>query len=321
MKKHVFLLSLLLFMCFIQGFSRDYKVSSPDGNIAVTVTVDKHISWVAAYKGEQILNSSRTAIILSDGRIPVENESVRKPLTGKVNEIITPVVAHKRSSINDNYNYLTLTFRSGFGITFRIYNDGFAYRFESDIKDSLVIKNEISELSFPEGTVCWFPYESGFMSHNENTFVYSLLDSINAKHLASLPVLFKPKDVNVLITESSIEEYPGMWLRGAGGGRLTGVWPQYPAEERLIGDRNLRVTKTEDYIARVAGERTYPWRVFIISKEDGGLIESDMVFRLAAPNRLKDTDWIKPGKVAWDWWNANNLYGVDFRAGINNQTY
>jgi len=308
-------------MCFIQGFSRDYKVSSPDGNIAVTVTVDKHISWVAAYKGEQILNSSRTAIILSDGRIPVENESVRKPLTGKVNEIITPVVAHKRSSINDNYNYLTLTFRSGFGITFRIYNDGFAYRFESDIKDSLVIKNEISELSFPEGTVCWFPYESGFMSHNENTFVYSLLDSINAKHLASLPVLFKPKDVNVLITESSIEEYPGMWLRGAGGGRLTGVWPQYPAEERLIGDRNLRVTKTEDYIARVAGERTYPWRVFIISKEDGGLIESDMVFRLAAPNRLKDTDWIKPGKVAWDWWNANNLYGVDFRAGINNQTY
>ncbi|MBP7730182.1 MAG: glycoside hydrolase family 97 protein [Bacteroidales bacterium] len=321
MKKHVFLLSLLLFMCFIQGFSRDYKVSSPDGNIAVTVTVDKHISWVAAYKGEQILSSSRTAIILSDGRIPVENESVRKPLTGKVNEIITPVVAHKRSSINDNYNYLTLTFRSGFGITFRIYNDGFAYRFESDIKDSLVIKNEISELSFPEGTVCWFPYESGFMSHNENTFVYSLLDSINAKHLASLPVLFKPKDVNVLITESSIEEYPGMWLRGAGGGRLTGVWPQYPAEERLIGDRNLRVTKTEDYIARVAGERTYPWRVFIISKEDGGLIESDMVFRLAAPNRLKDTDWIKPGKVAWDWWNANNLYGVDFRAGINNQTY
>jgi len=308
-------------MCFIQGFSRDYKVSSPDGNIAVTVTVDKHISWVAAYKGEQILSSSRTAIILSDGRIPVENESVRKPLTGKVNEIITPVVAHKRSSINDNYNYLTLTFRSGFGITFRIYNDGFAYRFESDIKDSLVIKNEISELSFPEGTVCWFPYESGFMSHNENTFVYSLLDSINAKHLASLPVLFKPKDVNVLITESSIEEYPGMWLRGAGGGRLTGVWPQYPAEERLIGDRNLRVTKTEDYIARVAGERTYPWRVFIISKEDGGLIESDMVFRLAAPNRLKDTDWIKPGKVAWDWWNANNLYGVDFRAGINNQTY
>jgi len=321
MKKHFFLLSLLLFIGFVQGFSRDYKVSSPDGNIAVTVTVDKHISWVAAYKGEQIVSSDRTAIILSDGRIPVENESVKKPLTGKVSEIITPVVTHKRSSINDNYNYLTLTFRSGFGITFRIYNDGFAYRFESDINDSLIIKNEISELSFPEGTVCWFPYESGFMSHNENTFVYSLLDSINAKHLASLPVLFKPKDINVLITESGIEEYPGMWLRGASGGRLTGVWPQYPAEERLMGDRNLRVTKTEDYIARVAGERTYPWRVFIISKEDGGLIESDMVFRLAAPNRLKDTDWIKPGKVAWDWWNANNLYGVDFRAGINNQTY
>jgi len=321
MKKYVFLLSLLLFMGLVTGFSRDYKVSSPDGNIAVIVTVDKHISWIAAYKGEQILSSARTALILSDGSIPVENVAVKKPITGKINEIITPVVAHKRSSVTDNYNYLTLTFRSGFGITFRIYNDGFAYRFESDIKDSLVIKNEISELLFPEGTFCWFPYETGFMSHNENTFVYSLLDSINTKHLASLPVLFKPKGVNLLITESAIEEYPGMWLRGAGGGRLTGVWPQYPAEERLNGDRNLRVTRREDYIARVAEERSYPWRVFIVSNEDGGLIESDMVFRLAAPNRLKDTGWIKPGKVAWDWWNANNIYSVDFRAGINNQTY
>jgi alpha-glucosidase len=159
------------------------------------------------------------------------------------------------------------------------------------------------------------------MSHNENTFTYGTLDTIGNSNLASLPALFKTGEINVLITESGIEDYPGMWIRGAGNGKLTGIWPQYPEQERLNSDRNLRVTKTKDYIARTAGTRTYPWRTFVIAATDGGLIESDLVYKLAAPVRLTETDWIKPGKVAWDWWNANNIYGVDFRAGLNNETY
>jgi len=320
MKKNIIIILLLLVYCNYL-FARDFKISSPDGNISVTISTGKQITWSVTYSGNEILASPRTAIVLGDGTIPVENQSIRRPVTGRINEILRPEVPHKRSTITDNCNYLSIVFRSGFTLTFRVYNDGVAYRFESDLKDSLIIQNEIAELSFPDGTTSWFPYESGFMSHNENTFVYSLLDTITSKHLASLPVLFKPGNINVLITESAIEEYPGMWLRGQGNGRLTGVWPPYPAEERLSGDRNLRVTKTEDYIAKVTGKRVYPWRVFIITPDDGGLVESDMVYRLAAPCRLKDTGWIKPGKVAWDWWNALNLYGVDFKAGINNETY
>ncbi|MGQ9620037.1 MAG: glycoside hydrolase family 97 protein [Bacteroidales bacterium] len=320
MGKNAFLL-LLMFLTFRITGARDFKVSSPDGNISVTVSIGKRLEWSANYGGNEVLSSFRTGIVLGDSTIPVESQSIRQSLTGTINETIKPVVAHKRTVINDNCNYLTISFRSGFAITFRVYNDGIAYRFESELKDSVIIKNEIAELLFPSGTYTWFPYERGFMSHNENTFVYSLLDTITSKHLASLPVLFRPGDVNVLVTESAIEDYPGMWLRGKGNGHLSAVWPAYPAEERLSGDRNLRVIKTENYIARVAGKRVYPWRVFIITSGDGGLIESDMVFKLAAPNRLSETEWIKPGKVAWDWWNANNLYGVDFSAGINNQTY
>jgi alpha-glucosidase len=159
------------------------------------------------------------------------------------------------------------------------------------------------------------------MSHNENTFIFSSLDTITNKHLASLPVLFQSDGVNILLTESDIEDYAGMWVRGAGSGKIQGTWPAYPAEETLSGDRNLRVTKTKDYIAKTEGTRTFPWRVFVIASDDGKLIESDLVYKLAAPNRLKETGWIKPGKVAWDWWNANNIYGVDFKSGINNETY
>ena len=320
MKRNIILILLVLVYC--QSLvSRDFKISSPDGNISLTVSTGKQITWTVTYAGKEILTSPRTAIVLGDGTIPVENQNLRRPVTGRIKDTLRAEVPHKRALITDNCNYLSIAFRSGFTITFRVYNDGIAYRFESELKDSLVIKNEIAEVSFPEGTTSWFPYETGFMSHNENNFIYSLLDTITSKHLASLPVLFKPGNVSVLVTEAAIEEYPGMWLRGQGNGRLSGVWPPYPAEERLSGDRNLRVIKTEDYIAKVAGSRVYPWRVFIITPDDGGLVESDMVYRLAAPCRLKDTGWIKPGKVAWDWWNAVNLYGVDFRAGINNETY
>ncbi len=112
-----------------------------------------------------------------------------------------------------------------------------------------------------------------------------------------------------------------MWLKGGGSGKITGVHPKYPETEKLNGDRNLFVTSTKDYIAKTKGTRTFPWRAFVIAGNDGQLVESDLVFKLAAPNRITDTKWIKPGQVAWDWWNANNIYGVDFRAGINNDTY
>jgi alpha-glucosidase len=159
------------------------------------------------------------------------------------------------------------------------------------------------------------------MSHNERTFIYSSLDTIINKHLASLPTLFKADGINVLFTEADIEDYPGMWIRGAGSGKITGVQPGYPEAEKLLRDRDLYVTKTKDFIARTKGTRTFPWRAFVIAGNDGQLVESDLVFRLGSPNRLTDTKWIKPGQVAWDWWNANNIYGVDFRSGINNNTY
>ena len=320
MKKNL-LLTIAILLSAGFAFSKDYKITSPDGKISVTVTIGKEITWSASYNNNVILNSTHTTMILTDGTTAGENDGVKKSVNGKFNDVLVPVVASKHSRITDNYNFLSVNFRSGFTITFRAYNDGIAYRFEASMKDSVTVKNEISDISFPPGAVTWFPREKSFMSHNENTFTYGTLDTISDKHLASLPALFKTGEINVLITEAGIEDYPGMWLRGAGNGNLSGTWPQYPEQERLNSDRNMRVTKTRDYIARTAGTRTFPWRTFVISPNDGALIESDLVYKLASPVRLTETDWIKPGKVAWDWWNANNIYGVDFRAGLNNETY
>jgi alpha-glucosidase len=319
--KKILLFSAIMVSIGFVSLGRDYKITSPDGKISVIVNVDKEITWSASFDNKEIINSAKVAMLLADGKILGANEVVRKSTSGRQNDTIKPVVANKKSMIIDDCNTLSITFRSGFTLSFKAYNDGIAYRFETSLKDTLIIRSEVSELQFPAGSFAWYPQEKSFMSHNENTFLYVSLDTIVDRHLASLPTLFKVGDINILLTESDIEDYPGMWLRGAGSGRISGIWPAYPEEEKLNYDRNLRVTRTKEYIAKTTGTRTFPWRTFVITSNDGALIESDLVYKLAAPNRLKDTKWIKPGKVAWDWWNANNIYGVDFRAGINNDTY
>ena len=319
--KRSLILGFLFVILACPAFAKEYKVNSPDGKISLTINVEKEIVWTATYEGREIVSSSRTALLLKDGRTLGQNSKIRRARAGQVSEIIKPVVANKKSEIADNCNTLTLSFNGGYGIQFRTYNDGFAYRFETSLKDTIIVQNEVSEIKFPAGSQTWYPLETSFMSHNERTYIHASVDTVNNRHLASLPTLFKVDGINVLITESDILDYPGMWLLGAGQGRFNGTWPQYPDTENLKGDRNLFVTGTKDYIAKTNGTRTFPWRVYVISGNDVGLIESDLVFKLAKPVQTEDTKWIKPGQVAWDWWNANNVYGVDFKAGINNETY
>ena len=320
MHKRAFM-SVLLFCFSLTLMAKDYRVTSPDGKITVTVSKEVQVKWNVTYEGREILSSSSVFMEREGGGIPSANERIRRASVKSIREIIIPVLPNKRSEIVSEYNLLEITFASGSALEFRAFDDGIAYRFKSSAVGEITILNEICEFRLPAGSVSWYPLEESFMSHNERTYIPSSADTITEKHLASLPVLFQVSGTNILITESDIEDYPGMWLRGAGDGKFKGVWPQYPDTEMLKEDRNLFVTKTKEYIAKTRGTRSFPWRVFVIAPTDAKLVESELVYKLAQPNKIEDTGWIKPGKVAWDWWNANNIYGVDFRAGINNETY
>ncbi len=315
------LLILMLLTASAWSFGKDYKLASPDGKIVMTISAGTDVIWSVSFEGKEAIVSVKIGMALGNGKILGQNETVRKAAPGKINQVLEPVVAYKRSRTEDNGNTLLLAFRSGASIRFIAYNDGVAYRFETSMKEELTVKNEIADLQFPAGSYSWYPLEESFMSHNERVFIYSSLDTIGKNHLASLPALFKANGVNVLFTEADIEDYPGMWIRGAGSGRINGVQPAYPETEKLKGDRDLFVTSAKDYVATTKGTRTFPWRMFIITDDDGKLVESDMVYRLGSPCRLTDTKWIRPGQVAWDWWNASNIFGVDFKSGINNDTY
>jgi alpha-glucosidase len=112
-----------------------------------------------------------------------------------------------------------------------------------------------------------------------------------------------------------------MWFRGSNTNSLKRVSAKFPKKTIKKSDRHLPIVEREDYIAKTSGNRNFPWRIFAVAENDADLIANQLTFVMASPNKLDDVSWIKPGKVAWDWWNANNIYGVDFEAGINTETY
>ena len=148
------------------------------------------------------------------------------------------------------------------------------------------------------------------------------MKEIAATAIGTMPVVVDAGDgAKIAIAESDVEEYPGMWLQGTGANGFNGIFPAYPLKEVLERDRDFKVTERADYIAVTRGTRTFPWRVLGLAERDADLLTNQIVWLLEKPSQLQDTSWIKPGKVSWDWWNANNVYGVDFKAGINTATY
>lgn len=320
-KKRFF--TILITLLFFAGAEvvAQYEVQSPDGKISLRVNSDNGLRWSVTFRGREVILPSELSMNFAGSQLPAENFRIKKGETISVRDVVYPVVAHKDAEIPEEYNQLTITFRDKNKIHFRAYNDGVAYAFETVMKGNILVENEAANLFFPEGSTSWYPFEDSFISHNERLYVPVSLDTISDRHLASLPLLIKAAGANILITESGLEDYPGMWIRGAGSNSLRAVFPAWPAVERMIRDRTMVVDERADFMAETNGSRRFPWRTFVITGSDAELIESNLTFLLADTCRIEDPSWIRPGQVAWDWWNSNNIYGVNFRAGLNNDTY
>jgi alpha-glucosidase len=301
--------------------SKEYSVKSPDNRLELTVDAGDRVSLNVSYDGKKVISDLNPVMIIDGAELPGSKPARPKVTVSSITDTLLPVVPHKNKMIIDRYRELTLRFRNGCSLVFRVYDDGMAYRFLTSLKNEVTVNNETVAFSLPEGATSWYPLEKGFMSHNEQKFILSALDTLTQKHLASLPALFMTGGIKILLTEADINDYPGMWITGDGRGGVAGIFPAYPAAVKANNDRDIYVTERENYLAKTKGARSYPWRVFIITPDDAGLVESEMIYKLGAPATLADFSWVKPGKVAWDWYNANNLYGVDFRAGLNNDTY
>ena len=315
------LLALIVFLGTTSAKSKTYSISSPDNKIELQVLVSEQIQFMVKFAGQTIISPSTISMELKSqvlGQSPV----VQKVISNKINENITPVVKVKEAQIANNCNELRLQMVENYSLSFRAYNEGVAYRFETDLPGEITVVKEQGSYSFPENYMCWWGKERSFQSHNQVYYDYTSIQKQGIDDLASLPLILNPANgPKIVIAETDLEDYPGWWLKGAEGLKLEGTSAQYVKDFDELSDRNLPIRERERYIAKTKGTRTFPWRIFAIADNDGELVTNQLTYILAGENKLDDTSWIQPGKVAWDWWNANNVYGVDFRAGFNTETY
>lgn len=310
--------------------AKTYSLNSPDNNLEIKIDVEEKITWSVLDQSQIILAPSAIAMHLQNGEVMGNNAHITSTKKENINTTI-PALFYKKDTIADNYTQLTLNCKGDYGLIFRAYNDGVAYRFFAKKKDSIIIQSEDAEFNFADDDSAWIPYSND--PHNgdkyecsfENIYQHIPLSKFVKDTVAFAPVLIDlSNNKKALITEADLEDFPGMFLTNATSGfGLRADHAPY-ALEQLQNERNpvqALVTKRADYIAKTSGTRNFPWRVVIISSSDKDLLNSDMVYRLASPRRVEDVSWIKPGKVAWDWWNDWNISHVNFRAGINTETY
>lgn len=304
---------------------KKYVLSSPDGTLKVEISAGNELAYQVMHGNDTILSHSNIGLVLEDGTIVGKTPRITGERRKKIKDNIeSPFYRFKEFVATGNE--LDLKLKGGFGIIFRAYNEGVAYRFYTTQSSDIIIKEEQAEFNFKEDYTAYLPYTTNdkktMAMAYQNIYDITPLSKAQPK-LAFLPVTVDCGSVKLTLLESDLEAYPGMFVQSQQGKYgLKGVFAPYPAKTDFYPWRKQEyVTETTDFISRSRGSRSYPWRVLAITEKDTDMPVNNLVYALASPNRIGDTSWIKTGKVAWDWWNDWNLKGVPFKAGINMDTY
>jgi alpha-glucosidase len=312
---------LSLFLVFTAE-GKDYELSSPDKRLILIVSVGERIDL-------EMIRDGRELVRIEDVSLDIEEQDsdfryqVRKTSHWSFEGEQKPLIKEKNAVIVDHFNELKVLFKGGVELIFRAYDQGIAYRFNTNLDGPVQINRERARLVFNTTDTAWAQQEQSFRTAYEVPYLRTSINQVESDRYVLLPALVQKDDgVNILIAESDLEDYPGMWLQGTGSDALDIVFPTYPLEEVYTGSvyRHGIVGKRADFIARTTGTRSYPWRVFAIAENDGALINNQLVYLLSGESRIDDPSWITPGVVTFDWWGRRNIYGVDFKSGVNTAT-
>lgn len=326
-KLYLAILSLLLLIgnASLAAKEKKYVLSSPDGTLKVEISAGNELAYQVMHGNDTILSHSNIGLVLENGTIVGKTPRITGERRRKIKDNIeSPFYRFKEFVATGNE--LDLKLKGGFGIIFRAYNEGVAYRFYTTQSSDIIIKEEQAEFNFKEDYTAYLPYTTNdkkpMAMAYQNVYDITPLSKAQPK-LAFLPVTVDCGSVKLTLLESDLEAYPGVFVQSQQGKYgLKGVFAPYPAKTDFYPWRKQEyVTETTDFISRSRGSRSYPWRVLAITEKDTDMPVNNLVYALASPNRIGDTSWIKTGKVAWDWWNDWNLKGVPFKAGINMDTY
>ena len=328
------LIIALLALCPVAAVAqKQFRLTSPNSRIEARVNVDKQLSYNVSLRNKCVINDSPLSMTLTDGTVWGKDAKLASAQTKTVNTTVTSPF-YRATQMADHYNALTLKFKGGWSVEFRAYDDGVAYRFVTTRKKPFCVKDETAEYHFTSDATMTAAYSNGdtkggfetqFTNSFENRYNTMPLSQIDRTRLMFLPLAVQTDaGAKVAVTETNIENYPGMFLIAQAENHcLKAMYAPRPDRLKQGGHNMLqmRVESRHDYIAKVSGPRSFPWRIAVVAEDDATLAQTNLSYLLAEPSRVADTSWIKPGKVAWDWWNDWNIDGVDFKSGVNNDTY
>ena len=328
--KKILLIACALFICAEAFAAKSYKLASPNGRLEAVITAGPNLSYSIMCNGELVLAPSQIGLKIHSGVAIGESVKVKRVKRTTVNTTI-PTKFYFRDEIKDHYNALRIDFAQNYAVEFRAYDEGVVYRFVTNFKNDFILENEIAEFAFAKDYKGYFPYtnktgtrKDKYFTSFESWYRICELSRFDKECVAFVPVLVEHDNYGVCILESDVEHYPGMFVSNkAGATALRGEFAPMPDRVVVGGHNKLQgiVESRKPYIAECKAKTNTPWRIVLITKDKNEWLDSDMVYRLASPSRIEDTSWIKPGKVAWEWWNHWGLTGVPFKAGINTQTY
>jgi len=319
MKKYL-LLSILLLCFTMKLFSAPIELLSPDKRIKISVNIKDKIGYAVTFNGDPFLTDSYLQLNLDQAKLGAHAKLIKKTLS-TVNTISNPVIPLKNSTVVNHYNLLKLDFKGDFSIEFRAYNDGIAYRFITNKKDSIRINSEDVHLNFNDNVKAAYLETGSFKTAYEILYRQDELGKVNKDKMSVLPILFNTGKYKALLSEADLYDYPCLFVKAVNDKSIDAVFPKVPLAFGEEGDRSKKTLKEADYIAATTGKRSFPWRFLVISDKDTQLAANQMVYKLSTPNQLQDTKWIKPGQVTWEWWHNAYVYGVDFKSGYNQDTY
>jgi alpha-glucosidase len=320
----------LLISSVIPSMSKDIELYSPSKNILIKIDAGDTVRYSVYFKGKIILLPSIISLEMP-GKVLGINSHFKNYSIRSYNDIIIPVIPQRRNRIRDICNELTIVFKEGYSIIFRTYDDAIAWRFTTGFKSDIKIINEIAEFKFADNNKIFIPlvncrkevdcYQTSF----EENYTATLVSDLDKSKIGFLPVEINlAGSSKMIITESDLLDYPGMWLRkGNDNFSLKADFARFPLEKKIFGEgyKQILVTQRTDYLAITQGTRNFPWRIIAFANEDKDLLDNDIVYKLAAKNKITDTSWIKPGTCTDEWIVSRNFFNVDFKTGFNTDTY
>jgi alpha-glucosidase len=326
--KLAMLVTIISVLFVVSAHAQSFKINSPNGKLQLELAFVKDLTYSLKVGNEVVLKDSLAALYIKNEQGEVLTaKRIVDIKRNSVNRTLFPHVQQKSKQIVEHYNEIILSYDNKQSVSFRVFDQGMAYRFSTQLLGKVEVISEEAHINFSGNNKVLFPEEKSFISHNERLYLPMQLVEIKPKQFASLPLLIDSTNTKVVITETGLRDYPGLWLRGNSDSSLRAIFPNQVLKSELKkdSDRNELITERAPYlsshqITKEQGGRDFPWRVFATSENDAQLLTNQLSYLLADELAI-DPSWIKPGQVAWDWWNANNIYGVDFDAGINTLTY